>query len=140
MLVFRGLFIVLAVAAFPARASQTCMRATQARAAGAVPTTRDFVPVPCGDAKPAAAVRYDPTLRAVRLVHALQPGDVVAAIPASMMAGVGPGETLYVQVHVGPVVVQRQVEALQPAHPGQKLFVRSADGTVMSVRYPENAG
>lgn len=140
MLVLRGLFVVLALAAFPARASQTCMRATRALAAGAVPTTRDFVPISCGDAKPIAAVRYDPGLRAVRLFHALQPGDVVAAIPASLMAGVAPGETLYVQVHVGPVVVQRKVEALQPAHPGQKIFVRAADGTVMSVRYPENAG
>jgi len=82
-----------------------------------------------------SAVRYDRAMGAVRLAHDLQPGDVVAEIPPSMMAGIGPGEKLYVTVRVGPVLVQREVEALQPANPGQKLFVRAADGQVISVLY-----
>jgi len=116
------------------------MRAMHAMAAGAVPTPKDFAPAACEAVKPAAVTRYDTTLRAARLSRALQPNEVIAAIPAAMMAGVSPGDTLSVQVRVGPVVVEREVEALQPAHPGQKLFVRAADGTVMSVRYPGGAG
>jgi len=116
------------------------MRAEHALAGGAVPTAGDFTAVACGDAKAVAAVRYDAAMQAARLSRALRPGDVIAAVPPSLMAGIVPGDKLYIQVHVGPVVVQREVEALQPASPGQKLFVRSADGEVMSVRYAKGAG
>ena len=135
-----ALIALLTLAAFPAQAAEPCMRATHALTAGAVPTTRDFVAVSCGETKPSTVVRYDRALRAATLTHALQPGDMVAAIPASLMAGNSPGERLNVQVHVGPVVVQREVEALQPANPGQRLFVRAADGTVMSALYSGDAG
>ena len=130
----------MALAASSVRAAPACLRVTQALAVGEVPAPRDFVPAACGDAKPVRAVRYDAALRAARLARALQPGDIIAAIPPGLMAGIGPGDILSVESHVGPVVVQRQAEALQPAHPGQKLFVRTADGTVMSVRYPGGAG
>lgn len=112
------------------------MRATRALAAGKVPAAADLASADCGAGHPAAAVRYDAALRAARLSRPLQADEVIAAIPASMMADVVPGQILYVQIRVGPVVVQREVTALQPASPGQKLFVRAADGTVMSVRYP----
>ena len=115
------------------------MRATHVLVAGAVPVAGDLVETECGDAKFAQAVRYDRTMRAVRLVRALQPDEVIAAVPPAMMAGIGPGQKLYVSVHVGPVVVQRQVEALQPANPGQKLFVRAENGQVISVLYSGEA-
>ena len=127
----------LALVAIPAHAAERCMQAVRVLSAGTVPAAGDFTAVDCGDTKPGLAVRYDAGMRAVRLVRALQPGDVVADIPASMMATISPGEKLYVGVQVGPVVVQREVEALQPANPGQRLFVRAADGQVMSVLYAE---
>ena len=129
------MFALAAVSAAP-----PCMRATHALAVGAVPTARDFAAIACGDAKPVRVLRYDAAQRAARLMRPLQPGEVIAAVPASMVAAIRPGETLYVQAHVGSVVVQREVEALQPARPGQKLFVRAADGTVMSVRFDGGAG
>jgi hypothetical protein len=140
MVFIRGLLVVAAFAACPARASEPCLRATHAMAAGAVPTAKDFAPAPCDGNKRASAIRYDVALRAARLSRTLQPDEIIPAIPPALMAGVGPGDTLTVQAHVGPVVVQREVEALQAAHPGQKLFVRAADGTVMSVIYPGGAG
>ncbi|WP_443751365.1 hypothetical protein [Asticcacaulis solisilvae] len=137
-----GIFIAIAASAVlpSAQAADTCLRATRALAVGAVPGVSDFTAVACDGTKSAPAVRYDAAMRAARMTRALQPGDVIAAIPASMMAGISPGQKLFVQVHVGPVVVQREVEALQPASPGQKLFVRAADGTVMSVRFTGDAG
>ncbi len=135
-----ALLTLLALAAFPAHAAEPCMRATHALTAGAVPRTRDFVATACGETNPTTAVRYDRALRAATLARAIQPGEVIATIPASIMAGISPGDKLFVQVHVGPVVVQREVEALQPANPGQKLFVRAADGTVMSALYSGDAG
>ncbi len=135
-----SLIAVAAFVALPAQAADTCLRATRALAAGTVPAASDFAAAACGDTKPLPAVRYDKGLRAARLMRALQPDEMIADLPAAMMAGVVPGQKLFVQVHVGPVVVQREVEALQPANPGQKLFVRAADGTVMSVRYGGDAG
>jgi len=131
---------MFALAALPVPEASSCMRATHALATGAVPTAEDFVATACGDTKPLRAVRYDTALRAARMARPLAPGEVIAAVPASMLAAIRPGETLYVQAHVGPVVVQREVQALQPAKAGQKLFVRAADGTVMSVRFGRDAG
>ncbi len=111
------------------------MRATRALTAGSVPSAQDLVPADCGAGKPAAAVRYDTGMRAVRMVRAVQPDEIVAEVPPAMMASISPGQKLYVMVQVSPVVVQREVEALQPANPGQKLFVRAADGKVFSVFY-----
>jgi flagella basal body P-ring formation protein FlgA len=131
-----GCLVVLAVlAALPAHAA-TCLSATRALAAGTVPAGGDFATADCGAGHPAPAVRYDAAVQSARLSRPLAAGEVIPGFPSSMMADVVPGQTLYVQVRVGPVVVQREVTALQPASPGQKLFVRAADGTVMSVRYP----
>lgn len=131
------ILLSLVLAASPADAGESCMRATRALAIGAVPAAGNFTAADCGGA-PIPAVRYDAAMRAVRLVHALRPGDVIRAMPAAMMTGISPGDTLTVAVKVGPVVVQRQVEALQPANPGQRLFVRAADGKVISVLYAED--
>lgn len=129
------LLVVLLFVAPRAEAAQSCMRATHALMLGAVPKIGDLVTVDCGVAKPVSAVRYDTGLRAVRLVRIVHQDEIVAAIPDSMMAAVIPGQKLYIVVQVGAVVVQREVEALQPANPGQELFVRAADGQVMSVLY-----
>ena len=50
---------------------------------------------------------------------------------------VHPGEMLSLIVATGAVRIERRVEAMQPARPGQRLFVKSADGQVLSVRYEE---
>lgn len=52
---------------------------------------------------------------------------------------VRPGQKLHVVTELGTVRVERDVEALQTARPGQRLFVRSADGQVFSIRYEEQA-
>jgi len=41
------------------------------------------------------------------------------------------------EVAIGAVRIERRVEALQPARPGQRLFVRDADGKTLSVLYAE---
>lgn len=44
------------------------------------------------------------------------------------------GDPLTVSIRVGPVEVQRDVEALQDARAGQQLFVRTQSGTVLTAR------
>jgi hypothetical protein len=38
-------------------------------------------------------------------------------------------------VAIGPIRVERQVTAMQAADPGQRMFVKEADGSMLSVRY-----
>ncbi len=46
-----------------------------------------------------------------------------------------PGDTLSLVVFSGSARIERKVEALQAARPGEHLFVRAADGDVLSVQY-----
>jgi hypothetical protein len=45
------------------------------------------------------------------------------------------GDAVNLSIGVGAVRIERRVEALQAARPGQRLFVRSEDGQTLSVRY-----
>jgi hypothetical protein len=55
--------------------------------------------------------------------------------PSMTPAAVRVGDVLNLSVSVGSIRIQRQVTAMQPARPGQRLFVRSAEGRLWSVRY-----
>ena len=47
---------------------------------------------------------------------------------------VSAGDSLTLEVRVGPVKVEREVRALQSGWPGRRLFVRTPEGAVLSVR------
>jgi flagella basal body P-ring formation protein FlgA len=47
---------------------------------------------------------------------------------------VKPGDRLFLIVRIGDVRIERDVEAVQPARPGQRLFVRTREGQLISVR------
>jgi len=59
----------------------------------------------------------------------------MAALPWRQPAAVRRGDHLRLATVAGPVRVERDVEALQPARDGQRLFVRAADGKTLSVVY-----
>jgi hypothetical protein len=56
----------------------------------------------------------------------------VAAAPAA--PAVQAGDRLTVRVNVGPVTVEREVRALQPAAAGAEVFVRTPEGAVLRAR------
>jgi hypothetical protein len=70
----------------------------------------------------------------VHVVHTTEPTRYPDTPPAPE-ATVHPGDALDLTVDVGPVRVERQVTALQPARDGDRLFVSDADGRPLSVRY-----
>lgn len=113
------------------------MRVTRAIPAGSITTITDFELTGCGVTKPNRAVRYDAHLGAGRAIRDLQPGEMVAALPAFALPAIRPGQHLYVRAQSGPVVVEREVVALQPVRPGGRLFVRAADGAVFSADLSE---
>lgn len=128
------LSVVVATVGAPAH-GEACMQAVKTIPAGAIVAVGDFERAACAKSDP--AFRYDARARAIRALRELKRGEVVEAPPASLLPTVRRGEHLVVSATVGPVVVQRDVEALQAASPGERLFVRAADGAVFSVLLPE---
>ncbi len=116
-----------------------CLEPTRALAAGETVSTQDFRSASCGAEPALPSLRYDARSRAARAVRDLSPGDRIATAPASAFAAVKPGETLNVRTQAGPVVVEREVTALQTGWPGKPLFVRAADGAVLKAILPEDA-
>jgi hypothetical protein len=121
-----------------APALHLCLQAIAALGAGAVPVRADFVNAPCaGEA--ARALRYDPRIGAARAIRDVAAGETIAAIPASMLPDVRPGDTLYLVARVGTATVERAVTAVQPGRHGQALFVRTSDGRTVRAHLPEDA-
>lgn len=103
---------------------------------GAAPTSDDFETSACSPSKLTRAFRFDAATGSARAVRDLSAGEVVAALPASAIASVIPGQKLFLTTRVGPVEVDREVTALQPARSGGALFVRTQDGKIFSVAAP----
>jgi flagella basal body P-ring formation protein FlgA len=113
----------------------SCLTTLTPLVAGALADDAAFQKTRCTADAVALAFRYDPATGAVHLARALDIGAVVPEFPGYGTAMVRPGQVLRLVVQVGSVRIDRDVEALQAAHPGQRLFVRAHDGTVLSVRF-----
>jgi flagella basal body P-ring formation protein FlgA len=135
-----GAAILLSIAASATEpapvVAAACVQVLRPIAAGAVPVRSDVTEASC-ERRTEAAFRYDARLHAERAERDLKPGEVVVAAPAALMPAVSPGQVLYVTSHVGAVVIEREVRALQAAQPGQRMFVRGADGGVFAVTLSE---
>lgn len=130
---------VLATAVIAAPVPQDCLRALGPVEAGSIARSDAFARVACPDGKTENPYRYDAVLGLARLAHPLGEGDVVRSFPEFGLAMIRPGDTLELVSAAGAVRIERDVEALQAARPGQRLFVRARDGEVLSVRYEDVA-
>ncbi|HWA90283.1 MAG TPA: hypothetical protein VG889_09630 [Rhizomicrobium sp.] len=125
------------LAAAPA-GDASCIRALGPLASGSVPQPDGFERVACPkDAS--RPYRYDRAGGIARLTREVAAGEVLRPAPELDVAMVRPGDTLELTSGAGPVRIERDVTALQAARPGQRLFVRAADGQVLSVRYEDVA-
>jgi hypothetical protein len=114
-----------------------CFKAETALAAGVPVSARNFRADRCNAPLPASAFRYDRARQAVLTTRALLPGEPVRRFTDAQDASVNPGDQMILTVGIGPVRVQRQVEALQHARAGQKLFVKTQDGEIMAIPLSE---
>lgn len=128
-----GALTLLAVTAL---GEPACVAVQVALPARSAPRPGDLHPAEC-PANPASGFRYDKLLRTVQTLRDLAPGDVVRGPPSFAVPDVRPGDVAVLVARVGPVTVRREVRALQPARPGQRLFVQAADGEVFSVPFSE---
>lgn len=110
-----------------------CLQAASGVEAGTVVEPANFTPVSCGPEAIAQATRYDAASRAVRAARRIESGETVKRFAGYGTIAATAGKPLTLQARVGNVVVAREVTALQSASRNQRLFVRTKDGTVMSV-------
>lgn len=121
----------------PAPVAVGCLRTLPPVAAGAYPVAADFAAAPCGGTSAAAAFQYDRKTGLVRAARALAADEIVPAPPASTLAAVPPGQTLYLTATIGAVAVQREVVAVRAAGDGEPVTVRTRDGAVFSAPMSE---
>lgn len=112
-----------------------CLKALTVIAAGTVPEDESFAVAACPSRTPAPAFRHDEVARFSRLARDVAAGEIVRRYPEFGSDVVRPGQRLTLVIKAGAISLERQVEALQPARQGQRLFVRASDGQVLSAEY-----
>ena len=137
-----GALCVLVGLVRPAPASEllatghaSCLRALVDLSAGTTPDSASFESAPCPQAPLSPTFRYDPQRRAAVLTTAIVRGGIVRAFADFDAGAIEPGQTLHLVVTFGAARIERPVQALQSARPGERLFVKCEDGTILSVRY-----
>ena len=116
-------------------ATAACLRVLSPLAEDAIPAAYRFAPAVCDKSVIARAFRYDRAEHATRVARSLAVGDIVRRYPEYGAREIVPGESLTLVAVSGVARVERHVEALQEARAGQRVFVKSRDGQVLSVRY-----
>jgi flagella basal body P-ring formation protein FlgA len=84
-----------------------------------------------------AAFRHDVHKDYSVVCRPIAAGEIVPVFPEFGADIVRPGQELHIVIASGSVRIDRRVEAMQAARPGQKLFVRDGDGKIFSARYKE---
>jgi len=128
---------LLALPAAPADGAGACLRLAAPLAAGEVALRADVAPAACPAERAAPAFHYDSLGHTVRAVRDLAAGEVVPAVPVSLLAAVRPGQKLFVTARIGAATVAREVTALRAARAGEPVLVRGAGGDVFTVAEAE---
>lgn len=120
--------------AIAGRPDHFCLRVLTPLPTGSSVKDADFAQTKCVGATVPAFV-YDRFRRSVRTRRSLVRGDLVADYPQRDRDQIQAGQLIYLRAAVGPIIVDHAVAALQSAPVGGKLFVRTRDGDVHSIRY-----
>jgi flagella basal body P-ring formation protein FlgA len=121
-------------------APEGCIELARPVVAGAALSGRDVVPVACDDGKAEAELRFDRLDRVVRANLNLPAGAYLGRVSLPPAVVVDKGDKLTLVSTAGPVRVTREVVALQAGRAGGKVFVRDADGNVISAPLAEDNG
>jgi hypothetical protein len=113
----------------------TCLRALVALAGGQVPDDSDFATTECPFEHIPVSFHFDTTHRINRAIRNIRAGDVVHRYAGYGDNVIHVGQKLLLVSSAGTVRIERGVIALQPARRGQRLFVSTEEGQVLSVTY-----
>ncbi len=131
-----GATVVLVAARRETDGAVECAVLVRARAGGEIIAPVDTAPANCAEGAGAPPVRYDPRDQVLRAAQALEPGTPLGRIRPPAPPGLLAGDTVTVASQVGPVRVEQDAVLLQAARAGEKVFVRTASGSTLSVEVP----
>lgn len=123
-------------AAAPAAASQggaSCLELETGLQAGSAVQAFATRSVGCDPARDRADLYFDRLYGVVRAGSDLPAGAFLGQIALPAEAFADTGETVTIQFEIGPVRIERSVEALEASPGADRIFVRDADGHVFAV-------
>lgn len=123
---------LLMVAIATRLAEPACLEVIHPVDRGAVIPAQSVSAVACSPDRPRAPVRFDQTANLARADAALEAGDYLGRVLLADADGFAIGDPLILSVSVGPIMVERQVFAVQRANGAERVFVRDADGHVFA--------
>lgn len=114
--------------------SGACLATREDLAPGQPVLAENVEAIPCSGRPVAAGLGYDAD-RATPVARLPIPaGSYLGPLRVRRSAPVASGQAMSLRFVSGPVVVEREVVALQPGFPGSNAFVRTAEGEVISAR------
>lgn len=140
----RGTFLAMAIMACglggPALAEdERCHALRRGLAAGDFVTGELAEPVPCQSEQPRVPLAFDRGARAPVAGEDLPAGTYLGRLALKSGTIAPAGSTLQLVIRIGPIIVEREVSAIQPIRAGQRGFVKSGDGQVLSARFVDGA-
>jgi len=100
--------------------------------AGAYLSEDDLAPVRCQDGATGGWLGYDPAARGFFARVALRAGTYLGRVPVNPQPSATEGRQLVYRTSEGPVMVEREVVALQSGRAGRPVFVRTEEGKVLA--------
>lgn len=135
----REKLILTAPAPTPQRVAAVCYRARQSIGAGKIVVSDDTESTACESASTTAAVTFDRTHRVVRATRDIPAGEFLGRLAAPQTA-YDTAEAVTVTVAIGPVLIERKAEVVQPGVAGHDIFVRDSEGSIFAVPTLPDAG
>lgn len=117
----------------------TCARLLRSIDGGAFIEADALEASPCGERPIASATWFDRAAGLARASRSLPEGAVIAAPPPATLARYAPGQDFTLSATVGPVRVERPVQAVRPARSDGVVVVRDADGKIHALAATEEA-
>jgi flagella basal body P-ring formation protein FlgA len=119
-------------ALFAAPYGAACFEVVRALLSGTPLAAEDVRQVPCDAARTAAAVRYDASAGTAVALSPLSAGDYLGRLAEVPAKGVAKGARLTLRSSAGPVIIEREVTAIQAGRAGQRIFVQDAGGKIFA--------
>lgn len=124
--------IRLAAGLQPDAGTAACYRAQADIAPGAIIRAADVCETQCAEEPVSGALSYDRWLQAPIARDAIFGGEYLGSLRPAADDLIAPGGHLVFRTGAGPVVIEREVDALQAGRPGDRIFARTSDGEVVT--------
>lgn len=116
----------------PAQGARSCYVAIRSISADEPISEAAVEPATCPDGAFQSPITYDRVAALTRARRFIAEGEPIGAMPAPPSIVADAGEELAIIVRVGPIAIERRVEAIS-ASDGGSVFVRDDEGVVFSV-------